>query len=108
MDNESPAPICDRCYQPVTDPSAHGLNLCPLEPRRDVIWSKGFEPYFDIGLGRYVTGWGDIRKGMREEKLDFRDHPTPGDRSARRDKMEAARARKRAEGRGAHPHWNSR
>jgi hypothetical protein len=26
---------CERCYQP-TDQGAHGLNLCPLEPRRTV------------------------------------------------------------------------
>jgi hypothetical protein len=50
-------------------------------------YGKGFEPYFDIGLGRDVTGWGDIRKAMREEKLDFRDHPSPGATSARRDKI---------------------
>lgn len=81
---------CDRCYKQIEDPSEHGLNLCPLEPRRDA-HSKGFEPYFDIGLGRYVTGWGDIRKGMREEHLDFREHPTRGELSARADKMNEAR-----------------
>ncbi len=37
--------------------------------------AKGFEPYFDIGLGREVTGWGDVRQSMREQHLDFRDHP---------------------------------
>ena len=37
--------------------------------------AKGFEPYFDVGLGREVTGWGDIRQSMREQHLDFRDHP---------------------------------
>ena len=41
-----------------------------------VLPSKGFEPHFDIGLGRYVNGWGDVRQAMREEKLDFRDHPS--------------------------------
>jgi len=49
--------------------------------------ADGFEAFFDIALGRYVTGWGDIRKGMREEHLDFRDKMRPGDLSARRDRI---------------------
>lgn len=53
-----------------------------VQPRR------AFEPYFDIGLGKHVTGWGDIRQEMRRKKLDFRDHPTDGDLSARRDRIE--------------------
>ena len=48
--------------------------------------SKGFEPYFDIGLGAYVTGIGDRKKIMRQESLDYRDHISKGDQSARLDK----------------------
>lgn len=51
-----------------------------------------FEPYFDIGLGKYVTGWGDIRQEMRRKKLDFRDHPSEGDLSARRDRCAQQKA----------------
>lgn len=47
---------------------------------------QAFEPYFDVGLGRYVTGWGDIRQEMRRKKLDFRDHPSNGDIAARIDR----------------------
>ena len=49
--------------------------------------SKGFEPYFDIGLGQYVTGVGDQHVHMRQNQLDYRDHPSKGDQSARLDKM---------------------
>lgn len=48
---------------------------------------RGFEPYFDHGLGEYVTGWGDVRKAMRENHLDYRDHPSAGETSARRDRI---------------------
>lgn len=92
--------ICDRCYKAILDESQHGLNICPMEPRRDIVAGKGFEAHFDIGLGRYVTGWGDIRKGMREEHLDFRDHPSPGARSARLDKVNERKKRIEARRRG--------
>ena len=26
---------CERCFQPITDESAHGLYQCPFEPRPD-------------------------------------------------------------------------
>jgi len=79
---------CDRCYKPLGD-GEHGLGLCPFEPRRDVIRRGGFEPYFDIGLGEYVTGFGDIKKHMREKKLDYRPTVPKGWHSERRDKIEA-------------------
>lgn len=49
--------------------------------------SKGFEPHFDIGLGVHVTGLGDVQKNMRENKIDRRDPPSPGDRAARLDRI---------------------
>jgi hypothetical protein len=95
--------LCDRCYRAITDPASHGVGLCPFERRRELLPSKGFEPRFDIGLGRYVTGWGDIHRGMREERLDFRDHPSPGARSARLDKCnEARKARRKSRGQSVH------
>lgn len=57
--------------------------------------AKGFEPYFDHGLGEHVTGWGDIHKAMRENNLDFRDHPSPGDSSVRMDKIREQQKRER-------------
>ncbi len=44
--------------------------------------ARGFQPYFDYGIGQYVTGVGDINKAMRPQwngdyvtKLDHRDAP---------------------------------
>jgi len=48
--------------------------------------SKGYEPHFDVGLGHYVTGIGHRRQLMRQEHLDYRDHPSKGDQSARLDR----------------------
>lgn len=78
---------CERCYQPLAE-GEHGLYRCPLEPRRDVIARSGFEPRFLEGLGEHVTGWGDVRQHMRRKQLDFRDHPSKGWLSARRDRVE--------------------
>jgi len=77
---------CDRCGKaleigdwPFCGPNRdHGK----VQPR------GAFEPHFDIALGEYVTGWGDVRQHMRRKQLDFRDHPSAGDLSARRDRIE--------------------
>lgn len=58
--------------------------------------AKGFEPYFDLGLGKEVTGWGDIRQEMRRKHMDFRDHPSKGAISARVDR-ERQRTREAAQ-----------
>jgi len=76
---------CDTCHETVA------IGDWPFCPHGKARPSKGFEPYFDIGLGREVTGWGDIRQTMRREHLDFRDHPRPGDASARLDRVHAKR-----------------
>ncbi len=47
--------------------------------------TKGFDSYFDQGLGEVVGGLGDRNKLMRESKLDHRDVPSKGEISARRD-----------------------
>lgn len=57
-------------------------------------YGAGFEPYFDIGLGRYVTGHGDINKACRELHAYPVDPPSPGQTSVRADKI---RERKRRE-----------
>lgn len=58
--------------------------------------SKGFEPYFNHGIGEYVTGQGDINKAKREHNLRDREPPRKGDLSARMDKIHE---RRRAESR---------
>ena len=78
---------CERCG------AIYGISCWPFCPHGRVQPRPAFEPYFDVGLGRYVTGWGDVRQGMREHHLDFRDHPTRGDLSARRDRIEEGKRR---------------
>jgi putative FmdB family regulatory protein len=48
---------------------------------------KGFEPYFDQGLGVWVAGQGDIKQAMRRAKADYREPMRPGDQSARKDRI---------------------
>ena len=31
------SPRCERCFQPIRDPTAHGLYRCPYEPRPAVV-----------------------------------------------------------------------
>lgn len=45
-----------------------------------------FKHYFDIGLGAEVTSLAQRRRLMKEAHFDFRDHPSAGEESARRDK----------------------
>lgn len=87
---------CEACHRdeelacPIAERQAQTCQTCGerlivvLKPRK----MKGFEPHFDIGIGRDVTGWGDVKKAMRENTLDFRDHPSAGDLSARKDRIE--------------------
>jgi len=72
LDHSRPLPDdnrCETCGQEIH------LGDWPFCPHGKANPAKGFEPYFDIGLGREVTGWGDVRQSMREQHLDFRDHP---------------------------------
>lgn len=46
---------------------------------------KPFNPYFDEGLGVQITGRDHRRRVMRDMQCDFRDHPSPGQTSARKD-----------------------
>lgn len=47
---------------------------------------KPFHNYFDEGLGEFITGKHQRRRVMRDLKMDFRDHMSIGDRTARKDK----------------------
>jgi len=65
------------------------LELIPFpQPKHDY---TPFHPYFDEGLGVEVTGRDQRRRVMNGLHVDFRDHPSKGDESARRDKCEAMR-----------------
>lgn len=68
-----------------------------IRPHGKAIARSGFEPRFMDSLGEHVTGWGDVRKHMREKKLEFRDPMGPGWHSARRDKIEERKKAARAE-----------
>ncbi len=54
----------------------------PACPHGKAQAARGFEPYFDYGLGRMITGVGDIQAALRPQwnndymtKLDHRDKP---------------------------------
>lgn len=46
---------------------------------------KPFNPYFDEGLGEFITGRDHRRRVMRTLGADFKDHMSAGDISARKD-----------------------
>ena len=72
---------CDRCGV------AYQIGDWPWCPHGQATSARGFEPHFDMALGAYVTGWGDVHQAMRQHGLDYRDHMSPGDLSARRDRI---------------------
>lgn len=65
-------------------------------PHAKALPSKGFEAHFDIGLGREVTGWGDVHQEMRANRLDYRDKISPGALSARLDRIHQRKRQTRA------------
>jgi hypothetical protein len=80
---------CETCRRLV------GVGQFPFCPHEAVGagFGDGFEPFFDVGLGTYVSGWGDIRQSMREQKLDFRDHPSAEKREYREHRIHGGRGR---------------
>lgn len=79
--------LCTVCGLPIEI----GQFPCVYTPRphAKALPSKGYEARFDDGLGCEVTGWGDVHQKMREHHLDYREHPSKGELSARRDRIEA-------------------
>lgn len=75
---DEPCPHCGVVYQ---------IGDWPFCPHGRVQARGGFEPRFDYGIGKEVTGWGDIKQAMREQKLDFRDHPSTEQRERRRERI---------------------
>jgi putative FmdB family regulatory protein len=47
-----------------------------------------FVPYFDIALGEEVGSFADRWRLMRQQRVQYRDKLSPGDLSARRDRIE--------------------
>lgn len=81
----APVHICSVCGLPV----ASGEMACiyTVRPHGPLAQRSGFTAYFDIGLGAEVTSLGQRHQLMRQNKLDYRDKMSPGDLSARRDRM---------------------
>lgn len=81
---------CEKCGQVVH------VGEWPFCPHGQVQPRGGFEPHFDLALGEYVTGWGDVRQHMRRKGLDFRDHPSKSWIRERADKIRERQAREGA------------
>ena len=60
-------------------------------PHERSVQTAPFIAYFDEGLGREITSLGDRWAEMRRNNLHYREHPSKGDLSARRDRLEARR-----------------
>lgn len=54
-----------------------------------------FIPYFDIGLGEEVTSHAQRWRLMHAAHMDYRDKVTPGELSARRDRLEERKREER-------------
>lgn len=85
--------VCRKC--------GHALEVV-VRPQRHY---KPFEPYFDEGLGVMVTGKMHRRRVMRDLGMDFKDHMSKGDQTARIDKAMERRRELRQEGR-ARASWD--
>lgn len=59
-----------------------------IRPHGKSLQTNAFIAYDDIGLGEHVTSLGQRKALMRANKLDYRDLPSSGELSARRDRIE--------------------
>lgn len=76
-----------------------------IRPHGKSVQTAPFAAYFDIGLGREVTSLGDrwqAMKGTQDPesgkvwgKLDYREKVSPGELSARKDRIHEQRLRRR-------------
>jgi predicted amidophosphoribosyltransferase len=76
---------CESCGGAVTQEFKHSVQATP------------FSPYFDVALGVHVSSLAERWKHMRNAHVDYRDKLSPGQLSARRDRIEE---RKKEEARG--------
>jgi hypothetical protein len=81
--------ICAVCGKPIQI----GEWPCVYTPRphERSVQTAPFVAYYDHGLGMEITGLGDRQAEMRRNNLHYREHPSKGDLSARRDRLEERR-----------------
>jgi len=68
-----------------------------IRPHGRSVQTDVFVPYFDVGLGEQINSYADRWRHMRQKQMQYRDLPSTGDLSARRDRLEE---RKKEEARG--------
>ncbi len=54
-----------------------------------------FIPYFDFALGEQINSMPERKRAMRNAHVDYRDKMSPGDLSARRDRVHQERQEQR-------------
>jgi hypothetical protein len=79
--------LCQVCGLPI----AVGQQPCitTIRPHEWVGSYRPFTPYFDFALGQEVTSHAHRWRLMKEAHVDYRDKMSPGDLSARLDRVEA-------------------
>lgn len=79
-------------------PLAVGEQGCivTIRPHEPVLQYHPFIPYFDFALGVQVNSHAERWKHMRNAHVDYRDKPSAGELSARKDRV---MARRKEEGR---------
>ena len=70
--------------------------ITTIRPHEPVLPYVPFTEYFDIGLGETVTSFADRWRFMRQKGLQYRDLPSKGELSARRDRIEQQKREQRA------------
>jgi hypothetical protein len=79
--------VCASCGTAYRHPQS---NLC-RDGHEAVGGYHPFTPYFDIGLGKEISSLAERKTEMRRAHFDYRDHPSPGELTARKDKLQEAR-----------------
>ena len=71
--------ICSKCDHDVE------IGEYPFCPHERVMAYHPFKPYFDIGLGEYVSSFAERETIRKRLGLEWKDQPTEGDLNARKD-----------------------
>lgn len=81
------AEVCPRCGQ------LYGIGQSPYCKDQHAAVGRyvPFAPYFDIALGEHVTSLAERWRFMRQQHVDYKDKLSPGQLSARRDRIEQER-----------------
>ena len=93
MDHEPTVP-CERCGHLIRigeSPFCRDNHAPVRGSAQYVQFEQLFSNYYDEGLDVEVTGRQQRQRVMRDLKADFRERPSPGERSARRDKAHERR-----------------